>query len=128
MARRLPKYDGEHAQDLYDIHKYNLINDVKFNAQQQHRDKIFLRQYKIQQRRKQQKIKEQDEEDSPRSDNGKIKTNTMRRMLMSARNYSPNQYRKYVFTPESALSALPSLQINTIIPYETFPETLNKYK
>jgi len=51
-----------------------------------------------------------------------------KRMLLTSRNTSPKGYRKYAFTPESALSALPSLQIKTLNPSEKISDGIVKYK
>ena len=56
-----------------------------------------------------------------------IKLPKIKNLLSTKINFKRNK-RRHLFTPEAALSALPSLQINTVKPSENIAEGLRKYK
>lgn len=49
-------------------------------------------------------------------------------MVLSARVSDFNRYNQHPFDPKSALSALPSLQIKTIVPVEAKGDGIKRYK
>lgn len=100
---------------------------IQMQKKENRRLRSMARKYKMIERKRQKEGPDVKDETDPDIRTQRIKTNVNKRLMMSARNYNPN-YRRQMFTPETALSALPALQINTIIPYESISEGITKYK
>lgn len=102
-------------------------NPLFIRTQDARKLKNIMRKILIQ-RKQAEKCKSQRWEEITESNHESFLKTVDKMVKQKWRNRLSNPYRKNLFTPDSALSTLPALQITTVVPNENEPEGKRRYR